>query len=59
MNYVHAKDEYLNINQKNEYKKRGDWFLPVPHTEALRLPCQSERATYRPHAGLFIKVLMH
>ena len=30
------------------YKKRGDWLLPVPHTEALRLPCQSERATIDP-----------
>lgn len=29
-------------------KKRGDWLLPVPRTEALRLPCQSERATLDP-----------
>lgn len=40
----------LNTNQKetHEYEKRGDWMLPVPRTEALRLPCQSERATIDP-----------
>lgn len=35
------------------YKKRGDWLLPVPHTEALRLPYSQERATLRPHADMY------
>ena len=30
------------------YKKRGDWLLPVPQIEALRLPCSQERATIDP-----------
>lgn len=35
------------------YKKRGDWLLPVPRSEALRLPCSQERATLRPHADMY------
>lgn len=34
-------------------QKRGDWLLPVPRTEALRLPTLSERATKRPHADMY------
>ena len=34
-------------------KKRGDWLLPVPLTEALRLPYSQERATLRPHADMY------
>ena len=32
----------------HEYKKRGDWLLPVPRIEALRLPYSQERATLDP-----------
>ena len=34
-------------------KKRGDWLLPVPRAEALRLPTSQERATLRPHADMY------
>lgn len=32
----------------HEYEKRGDWLLPVPRIEALRLPYSQERATLDP-----------
>ena len=34
-------------------KKRGDSSVARSTAEALRLPCQSERATYRPHADMY------
>lgn len=34
-------------------QKTWSWLLPVPRTEALRLPNLSERATLRPHADMY------
>ena len=31
-------------------RRRACFSLPAPHLEALALPCQSERATSKPHA---------
>ena len=40
--------DYNRAFGANASKKRGDWLLPVPRTEALRLPTLSERATIDP-----------
>ena len=42
-----VKASTINTNQDltHGYKKRGDWLLPVPRSEALRLPCSQEQAT--------------
>ena len=47
----------LNTQTKTDtLKKRGDWLLPVPHLEALRLPCSQERATIEPHVDMHNKL---
>ena len=43
-----ANTQHTNQKETRLYKKRGDWLLPVPRTEALRLPTLSERATIDP-----------
>ena len=40
----HTNQRVIHTNTK----KRGDWLLPVPRIEALRLPCNQERATIDP-----------
>ena len=48
-----ASTLYTNQRRGTDMKKRGDWLLPVPLTEALRLPYSQERATLRPHADMY------
>ena len=59
---MYARGEYtIYTNQretvKSTYKERGDWLLPVPLTEALRLPYSQERATIIDPTSIYTHIL--